>query len=262
MAAVETRMPNMHVQLLSWTPNPELLAASAARLCYRDVSAINIRDGLSAEDVEHLLELVLSSGHLSVVEHISFTFAIDGISRVLSHQLVRHRVGIAFSQQSQRYATVREAGHVTPRTVQQMPMLAEEFESLVAASVDLYGRLLDAGVPNEDARFVLPQAIATRLVMTVNMREMMHIYSIDACLRSQWEMRQLMVRIKREVRSVSPRLAGELKIKCFAQGYCDEARMCSELEGKMPRKDDMFASYERRSKIFYERLAGLVGEEG
>lgn len=251
----------MNVTLICWTPSPELLAAAAARLCYRDTSAISLMESLTASEVEHLLDVVHSSGHLSIVEHITFSFAIDGVSRVLTHQLVRHRVGVAFSQQSQRYATVRDAGHITPASISANGPLSHEYEEAVTSAIDLYTRLLDAGIPNEDARFVLPQAIATRLVMTVNLRALINMYRLDACLRSQWEMRHLMNAMKREIRRVSPRLARELKIKCFAQGFCDEAVMCRELDGRMPRRDSAVRAPGSDAEGFYHALAVSIQEE-
>lgn len=251
----------MDVRLITWTPSPELLVAAAARLCYRDISATAILHDLSPEEIDHLLDVILSSGHLSVVEHITFTFSIDGVSRVLTHQLVRHRVGVAFSQQSQRYATVRTAGYITPRTIQDTDDLAAQTTAHMEAGMQLYKALLDAGVPNEDARYVLPQAVATRLVMTANLRALIQMYRLDACFRSQWEMRTLIQSCKRELRRISPRLASELKIKCFAQGYCDEAKMCEELDGRMPRRDTLLSGYEQFTKTDYKRLAQSVGEE-
>jgi thymidylate synthase (FAD) len=254
-------MSVMNVELIAWTPNPELLAAAAARLCYEDISATNILHSLSGDDVDHLLDAILSSGHLSVVEHITFTFAIDGVSRVLTHQLVRHRVGVAFSQQSQRYARVTGANCIMPRSIQSDPRHAAEAIAIMEAATKLYKQLLDAGVPNEDARYVLPQAIETRLVMTANLRALMQMYRLDACLRSQWEMRYLVNSMKREIRRVSPRLASELKIKCFSQGYCDEAVMCRELESRMPRRDALLHGYEQYTQTFYQQLAVSIGEE-
>jgi len=124
----------MDVRLVTWTPSPELLAAAAARLCYRDVSAVDLMRDLSAGDVDHLLNVILSSGHLSVVEHISFTFAIDGVSRVLTHQLVRHRVGVAYSQQSQRYASVDAADCVVPRSIRTNEQFAPEADAAMQAA--------------------------------------------------------------------------------------------------------------------------------
>jgi len=244
----------MAVQLLSFTPDPELLMAAAAHLCYRDVSAVELLDVLAPHDVGRLIDIIFESGHLSVAEHVSFTFAIDGVSRVLTHQLVRHRVGIAISQQSQRFTNVAAAGYVTPPTIEKDPDASAAYAAGVQQALALYELLQSKGVPNEDARYVLPQAIETRLVLTLNMRELIHIYSMDACLRSQAELRQLLARIRAAIRTVSPRLARELRIKCFRAGYCDETRMCIELKGRMPRKDEVIGSRQRLPSKYYERL--------
>jgi len=227
----------VEVKLISFTPDPELLAAAAARLCYRDVSAAALMQELGESDVERLLDIVISSGHHSVIEHITFTFAIDGVSRVLTHQLVRHRVGIAFSQQSQRYVSVESAPFVTPRAIRRSETFAVEYAQLMQRCMDLYRRMmLDPTISAEDARFALPQAVETRLVMTANLRQLIHMYAINACFRSQWEFRQLMFAVKAGVRRVSPRLAREMRIKCFASGSCDEEYICNELAGRMPRR--------------------------
>jgi thymidylate synthase (FAD) len=251
---------HVDVQLISYTPDPEVLAAAAARLCYRDTSAADIMRDLRSEEIDHLLDITISSGHHSVIEHISFTFAIDGVSRVLTHQLVRHRVGIAFSQQSQRYASLAGAEWVTPRSIGSDPARLAAFDALMQQSFRLYVRFRGEGVPLEDARFLLPQGVSTRIVMTANLRQLIHMYSINACFRSQWEFRWLMQAIKREMRRVTPRLARELKIKCFASGYCDEAHMCDELSGRMPRKGDL-ARLDEGAPLRYEQLAESVGEQ-
>jgi len=251
----------MEVRLISWTPDPEVLSAAAARQCYSDVSATSILRELTTSDVERLLRRVLSSGHLSVVEHVTFTFAIDGVSRVLTHQLVRHRVGVAFSQQSQRYSTVGDPDLIVPRSMRPNEGLTRRVASVLSAATALYHDLLGLGIAAEDARYVLPQAISTRLVMTANLRALINMYRLDACFRSQWEMRELMRACKREIGTVSQRLASELKIKCFAQGYCDEASMCSELKERMPRRDAIIGEDAALTRNYYARLASSVGEE-
>ena len=227
----------MKVQLISYTPNPELLIAGAARLCYRDISAVEVMKEIH-KDVDSLLGRVISSGHHSVLEHVTFSFALDEVSRVLTHQLVRHRVGIAYSQQSQRYTHLDATGFVVPKSIEISPL---KFKARIAMheSLALYEELVTAGVPKEDARYVLPQAIQTRMVMTVNARQLIHMYAINACFRSQWEFRDSMNALRREVKTVSPRLAKEMKIKCIAMGYCNEASPCKELGDKMPRKPDV-----------------------
>ncbi|MGV3615301.1 MAG: FAD-dependent thymidylate synthase [Fimbriimonas sp.] len=250
----------MEVTLVSWTPDPETLCAAAARLCYRDISAREILQSLTREEIDHLLDVTIRSGHHSVLEHVTFTFAIDGISRVLSHQLVRHRTGIAFSQQSQRYAGVGNAGFVVPKTIEDSPEFGARFVSLMDTCFLLYREMEVSGIPKEDCRFALPQAAMTRLVMTCNLRQLIHMYRTDACLRSQWEIRQLMTSIKQAIRKVSPRLASELKIKCFAVGFCDEEEMCVALKSRMPHRNDPLAGGAKPYETYW-RLAQSIGEE-
>lgn len=244
----------MDVKLVEFTAEPEILIAASARLCYTDRSAINLLEELSQNDIDRLLDTIISSGHHSVLEHVNFTFALNGLSRVLTHQLVRHRVGIAFSQQSQRYADVSNAGYVTPPLINKKNELKDKYEKLVNDCFELFSLLQENGIPNEDSRFILPQCISTRMVMTVNLRQIIHMYSINACLRSQWEIRKLMAKIKNEIHNVSPRLAKELKIKCFQMGYCDEKYMCDELKGRMPRQRDVMNAYRKENKDFYDVL--------
>ncbi len=227
----------MEVKLVTYTPNPELLSAAAARLCYRDIGAEEILDTLSELEIDRLLNIIIPSGHHSILEHVTFTFAIDGVSRVLTHQLVRHRVGIAFSQQSQRYTRLKNFDYVLPGSI--TGGLSKRFSVLMNECVSLYQEMWEQGIPKEDARFILPQAISTRLVMTANMRQLIHMYEINACFRSQWEFRKLMRLIKFEVKTVSQRFASEMVVKCFATGYCNETYICDELKETMPRKGDV-----------------------
>lgn len=222
----------MQVRLVKHTPDPELTIAAAARLCYSNVSAGEILQRLGKPATERLLRQVISSGHHSTLEHASFTFAIDGISRATSHQLVRHRLA-SYSQQSQRWVTFTAPEYVTPPSVAGRPELGEAYEQAMRAAFDLYGRLRDAGVPAEDARYVLPNATCTRLVMTMNARELIHVASIRLCQRAQWEIVQLFELVKQEVSQVAPIIGEHLRPKCETAGYCDETESC----GRMPKRD-------------------------
>ncbi|MFW0859808.1 MAG: FAD-dependent thymidylate synthase [Dehalococcoidia bacterium] len=219
--------------LLSFTPEPELIVAAAARLSTSSISAGELRQNLSAEQVNSLLERLLSSGHLSPFEHASFTFALDGISRVTSHQLVRHRLA-SYTQQSQRFVSFNELNFVTPATIMAKEDLKAKYEELIRASHELYRQMLDDGIPAEDARYVLPNAVETKLVMTMNARELMHACSLRLCQKAQWEIVELFERIKAEVDKVSPRIGTELKPKCYRLGYCDERESC----GLMPTREE------------------------
>jgi len=238
----------MEVKLINFTPSPELTCAAAARLCYSDISAAQIMEDMGPREVRRLLEMVIASGHHSTIEHASFTFAIDGISRACSHQLVRHRIGVSFDQQSQRYVRLDQPEYVIPPTIAQNQELKETFERAVRASFELYRELQEAGIPKEDARFVLPNATATRLVMTVNFRELRHIAGLRLCYRAQWEIRRLVQLMKEELKGVSPYLAERLQPKCFPLGYCDEFEQCQELADVVPRKKDVVREFGRREK--------------
>lgn len=213
----------MRVQLLSYTPDPEQVAAAAARLCYSaaDISQLMER---SRDDHAALLAKILDLGHFSVLEHASFSFGIEGISRACSHQLVRHRIA-SYSQQSQRYVAVRERfAAVMPPTIAVNPELAERFENLLNDCHSLYGELMAAGIPAEDARFVLPNAAETKLVMTMNARELRHFFALRCCRRAQWEIRAMATAMLRVCKPVAPLLFADAGPGCLV-GACPEGKM-------------------------------------
>ncbi len=214
-----------YVALIAHTPDPERTIAAAARISTSSATATELKAKMTPEAVERLLTRLLSSGHLSPFEHASFTFAIEGISRVTSHQLVRHRMA-SYTQQSQRYVSLREVDYVTPSTISAKPEWKAKYHDMVHAAHRLYCEMLDAGIPAEDARYVLPNATETRLVMTMNARELMHVCSLRLCLKAQWEIVELFEKVKAEVDKVAPRIGAELKPKCYRLGYCDEAESC------------------------------------
>jgi thymidylate synthase (FAD) len=213
----------MLVQLLTHTPEPERLVAAAARLCY---SASSVEELLQQDSArrEALLAKILSVGHLSTLEHVSFTFGIEGISRACSHQLVRHRLA-SYSQQSQRYVSHRERfSAVTPPSIAERPELLEIFEAALEEMHRVYGKFMEAGIPAEDARFVLPNAAETKLVMTMNARELLHFFALRCCRRAQWEIRALAVEMLRQVRRAAPRLFAAGGPGCL-HGACPEGAM-------------------------------------
>ena len=226
----------MPVTLLRYTPNPELTIATAARLCYSDASAAQLSQKLSDSQVERLLAHVIASGHHSTLEHVSFTFALDGLSRAASHQLVRHRLA-SYSQQSQRWVAFVKADYVIPPSIAAVPALKKAFQERAEAAFSLYRQLLEAGIPAEDARYLLPNAITTRLVMTMNARELIHVCSLRLCRRAQWEIRSLFEDVRAEVERVAPRIAAHLQPKCIPLGYCDEGER--ECCGLMPPRSEV-----------------------
>lgn len=214
------------VTLLSHSPDPDRLVAAAARLCYSRVSARTLAEGFLEEDqVRTFLGQLRHSGHLSTFEHASFTFAVDGISRVCSHQLVRHRLA-SYSQQSQRYVTQEKADVVVPESVLGCPEAAEVFRKAVEASDAAYRRLCVLGIPREDARYILPHGAETRLMLTMNARELLHFFRLRLCRRAQWEIRGLARDLLDRVRAVAPGLFAVAGPGCVMDGVCGEERSC------------------------------------
>ncbi len=213
----------MLVQLLTHTPDPEQVVAAAARLCYSDASISQLLER-APEQAPKLLRKILDMGHLSVLEHASFTFGIEGISRACSHQLVRHRIA-SFSQQSQRYVSHESPFEaVIPESVADRPELAARLARHLAATHELYRELLGAGIPAEDARFVLPNAAATKLVLTMNARELHHFFALRCCRRAQWEIRAMAKEMLRLAKHAAPLLFAEAGPGCL-RGACPEGAM-------------------------------------
>ena len=192
----------MNVKLITWTPNPEKTVAAAARLCYSSVPASEIAQNIPEEDVGKLIETLIQKGHESPLEHASFTFTIDGVSRALSHQLVRHRIA-SYSQKSQRYVDEKEFNWVMPPSIDENPAARNIYYAQIEAIRQAYA-LLCAVVPREDARYILPNACETSLVMTMNARSLLHFFRVRGCQKAQWEIRSLAGMMLEEVRKVAP----------------------------------------------------------
>lgn len=213
----------MRVQLLTHTPEPEQVVAAAARLCYSN-SSIDQLLGMSPDDRQSLLAKILSLGHYSVLEHVSFTFGIEGISRACSHQLVRHRLA-SYSQQSQRYVSHKTRfAAVTPPSIAERPELNARYEALLDELHRAYGELLDEGIPAEDARFLLPNAATTKIVMSMNARELFHFFNLRCCRRAQWEIRAMAKDMLRLARRAAPLVFASAGPGCLG-GSCPEGAM-------------------------------------
>jgi thymidylate synthase (FAD) len=224
----------VNVVLLQCTPEPERLVALAARLCYSPASIADLQEDVSRKDVRKLIRRVLSMGHASVLEHVGFTFGVEGISRAASHQLVRHRLA-SYSQQSQRYVAAT-FGYVVPKTIgngagRTGPPLADRFEKHMKESSRIYAELLAAGVPPEDARFVLPNATETKILVTMNARELHHFFALRLCRRAQWEIREMARRMLALAAGKAPLLFETAGPGCV-RGRCPEGKMtCGDPEG-------------------------------
>lgn len=218
----------MHVELLIHTPDPEQVVAAAARLCYSNSSIDELMEK-SKTDRQEFLEKILSLGHHSVMEHVSFSFGVEGISRACSHQLVRHRLA-SYSQQSQRYVSHKKRfSAVTPESIAAKPKLNQRYQQLLDEIHQFYGEMLDADIPPEDARFVLPNAATTKIVITMNGRELRHFFALRCCRRAQWEIQELAKQMLQQVKPVAPTLFAKAGPGCVS-GPCPEGKMtCGEI---------------------------------
>ncbi|MCX7970305.1 MAG: FAD-dependent thymidylate synthase [Negativicutes bacterium] len=214
----------MKVSLITFTEQPELTVARAARLCYSAVGIDQLSRQMSVEDCHKLLGKIIDLGHWSALEHASFTFAVEGVSRALSHQLVRHRLA-SYSQQSQRYVAADQPTVVVPPTIEAQPEALVVFRQLVEAAASAYRKLTELGIPREDARYVLPNAAETKLVMTMNARELRHFFRLRCCRRAQWEIRHLAETILGLVQAVAPRLFAGAGAECQTTGFCPEGEL-------------------------------------
>lgn len=213
----------MNVELLYHTPDPQRAVATAARLCYAPVGAVELMETLSEERIEKVLRTILESGHFSTLEHASYTFAIDGVSRAMTHQLVRHRLA-SYNQQSQRYVTFKEEPEfIVPQSV--IDAGAEsEFDAAARAAFAAYAGLVERGVPAEDARYLLPNACETKIVVTMNIRELLHFFELRCCNRAQWEIRAVACRMLELVRPTAPLIFAQAGPGCV-RGACPEGKM-------------------------------------
>jgi thymidylate synthase (FAD) len=231
------------------------LIYTACRTCYSELEPDEIfrraaGGQIDAAKMQRLISGVVESGHGSTIEHVVFTFGISGVSRTLSHQLVRHRAGVAFDQQSQRYVAFKGAATMLPGTIAEAdPALRERYEEQVAGSLALYGELLAAGIPGEDARFVFPNATRTNLVMTANLRALIHMAGLRLCTMAQWEIRRLFQLIRHEVFAVSPFLGSFLAPKCVPLGYCDEMGNRDEHCPIRPHKDTVLGAWAEKARV-------------
>lgn len=214
----------MQVELLYHTPDPERAIATAARLCYAPVGASELMETMPPERVESVLSTIMKSGHFSTLEHASYTFAVDGVSRALTHQLVRHRLA-SFNQQSQRYVKFEDGlATVKPATIADNVDAERIFDEAVQTAYDAYRRLLEAGVPAEDARYLLPNAAETKIVITMNVRELLHFFELRCCNRAQWEIRDLAWSMLELVRPTAPYVFMDAGPSCV-RGRCSEGKM-------------------------------------
>lgn len=228
----------LKVVLLAHTPDPEQTVAAAAKLCYSASGVDAVMKRVEVGDQYPFIEKLVDMGHLSPIEHASFTFAIEGISRACSHQLVRHRLA-SYSQQSQRYVGMEDGfGYIIPPSIGVDPVLKERFEFFMDGIQEFYNELVQAmkarGIEGEaayeDARFVLPNAVETKIIMTMNARELLHFFTQRCCRRAQWEIRAMAIEMLKLARRTAPAIFREAGPPCLS-GPCPEgAYSCGAAE--------------------------------
>ncbi len=212
----------MDVRIISHTPNPERVCAIAAALTHSKKKPEEI-EKMDDNSLRNILSRVMDLGHLSVVEHASFTFAISGVSRALTHQLVRHRIA-SYSQQSQRYVRFTDARYVVPPSIEKDENLRKRFEEFMEKVWEEYNYFLSKGIPEEDARYVLPNAAKTNIIVTMNARSLLNFFELRCCMHAQWEIRELAWRMLNEVKKIAPTIFRKAGPPCKTRGICPEKR--------------------------------------
>ena len=219
----------MKVMLLACTQNADAICAAAGNSCYSNKPASEIVEDIDSEKV---LSRIVGMGHHSVIEHAVFTFSVEGVSRALTHQLVRHRMA-SFSQQSQRYVSLAEPTYVTPHTIEGDPEAEKRFEETMDSIWKAYRDLEEMGIPAEDARYLLPNGCTTNITITMNARELLHFFSLRCCSRAQWEIREMADRMLELCMEVSPVIFKDAGPPCV-RGPCPEGKLSC---GKPRRRD-------------------------
>lgn len=237
----------MKVTLISHTPNPEKIIASAAKLCYSDTGAMNLMEGLDDEKTKSFVEMLAEMGHESPIEHITFTFGIEGVSRTLLAQITRHRIA-SFSVQSQRYVRQNNFEYITPPAIEEDKEISELYKKSMESAIENYNRISDIlqkkyydefinqGLSEkrarnnaekkaiEDARFVLPNACETKMMVTMNARSLLNFFSLRCCNRAQWEIRELACEMLRLCSNIAPSVFKNAGPSC-CRGKCTEGKM-------------------------------------
>lgn len=237
---------DLHVELLRYTHNPEEIIAMGAKLCYSSADIGELMNGIEAKDQSGFIEKLMDIKHMSPVEHASFTFGIEGVSRSLLAQITRHRIA-SFSVQSQRYVGEISSKDketfdyiIPPKIAALGPEHIEKFEGQMKQMQEWYDEwntLLGAKgeASNEDARFVLPNAAATKMLVTMNTRELLHFFNLRCCNRAQWEIRNLAELMLKKVKEVASIIFKEAGPGCIG-GPCPEGKMSCGKAQEMRRK--------------------------
>ena len=243
----------LQVHLISHTPNPEKVIAGAAKLCYSPKGIEGTMEQSDDEKNRKFVEMLVGMGHESPLEHISFTFGIEGVSRSLTHQLVRHRIGASYSQKSQRYVEEKDFEYIIPPEIEKRPgakekyiaameMSGKHYEEITEELYEDYVKLyIKKGVSEkearktakkkaiEDARFVLPNACETKIIVTMNARALLHFFNHRCCNRAQWEIQELAIEMLGKVKGIAPTVFDKGGPKCLDNSCPEGSMTCGEI---------------------------------
>ncbi len=213
----------MNVRLLKSPDRPEEAITVAAKICYSDKTFEEIEQQVNHDSAYKFVRMLKSLGHESALEHVSFTFGIEGISRAATHQLVRHRLA-SYSQQSQRYVSMENANFVMPESISENAQACKLFNSCLDMIKKTYSELNDLDIPKEDARYILPNACMSHIVVTMNARELLLFFSLRCCMRAQWEIRELAQKMLSLVQNIAPVVFENAGPECVRTS-CPEGKM-------------------------------------
>ena len=220
----------IEVRVVNYTPNPEIQIAVAARSCIENRSYEFIKDELKQKDIERIIKTVIVKNHLNVLEHINFTFSISGVSRILTHQLVRHRIA-SYSQLSQQRTDSSELNFSTPPDIRNREDLLVEYEQMLNQCRELYKRLIERGVSFGSARYVLPSSFETKIVATLNARSLFNVFAQRECQKEDWEFRLVARMMHVELMKISPSIFKYAGPSCQTKGICPEGKRIFECGG-------------------------------
>ena len=215
----------MRIKLLRYTEDAELLCGTAALTTIKSGKPSEILKKIDSETAKQKIRKVTGYGHASVIEHAYFTFSIEDVSRAMTHQLVRHRIA-SYTQQSQRYVTYDTLErYVIPSSIASKLEAKKAFDDALEQISETYQRLLKMGIPKEDARFILPNAAKTNIIVTMNARELRHFFNLRCCARAQWEIREAAIEMLKQAKKAAPALFENCGPSCVELGYCTEGKM-------------------------------------
>lgn len=242
----------LKVKLIAYTPEPEKIVSAAAKLCYSRVGTDDIMENLNDENTEKFLNMLMELGHESTIEHVSFTFAVEGVSRTLTHQLVRHRIA-SYSQQSQRYVKLEQFQYIIPHSIEKMPEARELFIKSMEEAQNTYNKLVEMLMDGhmkklihegktesqvkkaaekmaiEDARYVFPNACETKIMFTMNARSLLNFFKHRCCNRAQLEIKEMADKMLEEVKIVAPTLFKNAGPSCLYSSCPEGSMTCGKI---------------------------------